>query len=90
MWNRDATEVISAHSEPRFEIKLWQIDKIDQKDKCSVPYWFTKVKDFTDSHSAPCFKMCLSPSGEYVCALSLDETISMWKLFAPDSKKKNY
>jgi len=29
MWSKDGSEVVSAHSDPRFELKLWQVDKIN-------------------------------------------------------------
>lgn len=28
IWSRDGTELVSAHGEPRFELKLWQVDKL--------------------------------------------------------------
>ena len=28
IWSRDGTELVSAHGGPRFELKLWQVDKM--------------------------------------------------------------
>jgi len=84
LWSPDGTELVSAHAEPRFELKLWQVDKLQAHKTAS--HWFTKVKDLTDCHEAAFTRLCLAPSGESVCALSTDETISLWKLFSPDDK----
>ncbi len=42
-WSHDGREIVSTHSEPRNEIKLWQLDVL-QKDK-EKQYWFTKMKE---------------------------------------------
>jgi len=78
MWSKCGGEFVSTHEDPNFEVKLWQIDKA-LKDGCEL--WFTKVKDFEECHESKVIKTLVSPSGEYVCTLSSDETIALWKFF---------
>jgi len=47
-WSLDGREIVSTHSEPRNEIKLWQVDSV-QKDKDKI-YWFTKMKELDECH----------------------------------------
>jgi len=46
-----------------------------------MQFWFTKIKEFDESHSAPIFKTCLGGKGDQLLSLAADETISIWKLF---------
>lgn len=84
LWNSDSSEVVSTHDSARHEIKLWQVDKVPNRKES--PYWFTKVKDFGECHQDSVIRTCLSPSGEHVCAVAADETISLWRLF--DKKRR--
>lgn len=53
-----------------------------------MQFWFTKIKEFDESHSAPIFKTCLGGKGDQLLSLAADETISIWKLFEPAQQKQ--
>lgn len=81
LFNSDGSDVLSAHGDERFEMKLWQLDQVENRK-----FWFTKVREFPHIHTDNYTKLVLSMSGEHICALSRDETISLWKLFRKKSE----
>lgn len=78
LWSQNSEEFVTTHSEPNYEVKLWQVDKTNIG---KGEYWFTRVKQFHDTHEDAYITSCLSPTGEHLCNLSRDETISVFRLW---------
>lgn len=69
-------ELISAHSHPDFQLTIWKYPSL--RTICELK-----------GHEHRILHMAMSPDGSTVISLSADETIRIWKCFAPDERQAN-
>lgn len=69
-------EVISAHSYPGFQLTIWKYPSL--QTVCQLA-----------GHEARIIQLAMSPDGSTVASASADETIRIWKCFAPDKREAN-
>ena len=82
-------ELISTHGEPDYEIKLWQVNKhinpllkpqTSTTKGTPLKFWFTKVREWL-SHTNDICGSAISPDGQYMATLGMDETLRVWHMF---------
>jgi len=75
LWAPEYRELVSSHGYPTNEVILWRYPVM------------TKVAELL-GHTERVLNTCLSPDGSTLVSAGADETLRLWKAFAPDPAKK--
>lgn len=76
LWSTEYRELISSHGFARNEVTIWKYPTM------------TKVAELL-GHTERVLYMAMSPDGSVVVSGGADETLRLWKCFAPDPSKKD-
>jgi len=75
VWAPEYRELVSSHGYPTNEVVIWRYPVM------------TKVAELL-GHTERVLNTCLSPDGTTILSAGADETLRLWRAFAPDPAKK--
>lgn len=75
LWSTNYKELVSSHGFAKNQLILWKYPSL------------SKVTELT-GHTARVLHLAMSPDGSTVISAGADETLRLWKCFAPDPAKK--